>query len=198
MERLAPLVLVDVDGVLNAGQPGAGGYRRHWVFPGGIPYRLSLNPLHGQMLADLAGAADAELAWASYWQGRANTWIAPRVGLPPIRHVPIPNRWRHRARSSLGTWKAAAVAAWAGRAPFVWFEDEPDVPGYLARRPGVGRHLVVTVDPATGLTHRHLQQARTWLGDLGLVAFGARPQLTRAHFMTWMKLSGARPAPELA
>jgi hypothetical protein len=166
MERLAPLILVDVDGVLNAGQPEVGGYRRHWVFPFGIPRRLSLHPMHGQMLSELAAAANAELVWASYWRGRANTWIAPRIGLPSIRHVPIPSRGRRRARSSLGTWKAAHVAAWIGQAPFVWFEDEPDVPGYLARQPGLGGHLIVTIDPATGLTRHHVAQARAWLGDL--------------------------------
>lgn len=166
MERPAPLILVDVDGVLNPGQPGDSGYRRHWVFPAGIPHRLWLHPAHGHMLTELAQAAGAELAWASYWRNRANTWIAPRIGLPPIRHVPVPGRWRHRARSSLGTWKAAAVAAWAGQAPFVWFEDEPDVPGYLALQPGLGRHLIVTVDPMAGLAQHHIEQARTWLGDL--------------------------------
>jgi hypothetical protein len=62
--------------------------------------------------------------------------------------------------------EAAQVAAWIGQAPFVWFEDEPDVPGYLAQQPGLGRHLIVTVDPATGLTHHHIEQARTWLEDL--------------------------------
>ena len=86
MERPAPLILADVDGVLNPGQPEAGVYRRHWVFPGGIPRRLSLHPMHGQMLSELAQAAGAELARASYWRGRASTWIAPRIGLPPIRH----------------------------------------------------------------------------------------------------------------
>ena len=166
MERLAPLILVDVDGVLNAGRPGADGYRRRWVFPGGVPCRLSLNPVHGQMLSELAQAAQAELAWATYWRRRANTWIAPRIGLPSIRHVPIASRVRHARQWSLGTWKAAHVAAWIGQAPFVWFEDEPDVPGYLARQPGLGPHLIVTVDPATGLTRSHIEQARVWLGEL--------------------------------
>src|SRR6266480_6499862 len=64
MERPAPLILADVDGVLNPGQPEAGVYRRHWVFPGGIPRRLSLHPMHGQMLSELAQAAGAELARA--------------------------------------------------------------------------------------------------------------------------------------
>jgi hypothetical protein len=118
------------------------------------------------MLSELAQGTSAELVWASYWRKRANTWISPRIGLPSIRNVPIPSRWRLRTRSSLGEWKAAHVAAWIGQIPFVWFEDDPGVPGYLAQRPGLGPYLIVTVDPATGLTHLHIEQARTWLKDL--------------------------------
>jgi len=42
------------------------------------------------------------------------------------------------------------------------------VPGasHLARQPGLRRHLVVTVDPVTGLTGSHVEHARAWLDDL--------------------------------
>ena len=166
MQPPTPLILVDVDGVLNPARADAGAYRRHWVFPHGVAHRLLLNPSHGQMLTELAEAAGAELVWASYWQNRANTWIAPRVGLPSLRFVPIPMPWRVRARSSLGEWKARHVAAWIGQAPFVWLEDDPGVPRQLAQQPGLGRHLVVAVDPAIGLTHHHIAQARMWLDEL--------------------------------
>jgi hypothetical protein len=46
------------------------------------------------MLTELAGAAGAELVWASYWRDLANTWIAPRIGLPSLRFVRIRARWR--------------------------------------------------------------------------------------------------------
>src|SRR5215468_7597544 len=166
MEQLAPLILLDVDGVLNPDKPGAGGYRRHWVFPNGVAHRLLLDPGHGRMLSELAEAAGAELVWASYWRNRANTWIAPRIGLPSLRFVPIPPRWRSRTRSSLGSWKARHVAAWVGPRPFVWFEDDLDAASHLARQPGLGRHLMVKVVPVTGLIDSHVEQARAWLGNL--------------------------------
>jgi hypothetical protein len=166
MEPHVPLVLVDVDGVLNPARPAGLGYRRHWVFPAGVAHRLLLNPSHGRMLTDLADATGAELVWGSYWQNRANTWIAPRVGLPSLRFVPIPPRWRPGAWSSPGWWKARHVAAWIGDAPFVWFDDDLTVIGGLAGQPGLGRHLVVRVDPATGLTDDHVEQARAWLHNL--------------------------------
>jgi hypothetical protein len=165
MEFPTPLVLVDVDGVLNPGRPSSTEYRRHWVFPGGLVHRLSLNPNHGVMLMELARETGAELVWGSYWRNRANTWIAPRIGLPPLRFVPIPtprpSRW-----STPGQWKAEQVAAWIGRVPFVWLEDDPSIPGHLAGHRGLGQHLVVSVDPAVGLTHDHVERARTWLKAL--------------------------------
>ena len=167
IEPPAPLVLLDVDGVLNPARK-AWGYRRHWVFPYGMAHRLLLNPRHGQMLTELADATGAELVWASYWQDRANTWIAPRVGLPSLRYVPIPTRWTRLARPAPGPWKARHVAAWVGQTPFVWLEDDPNVTGCLAHEPDLGQHLVVKIDPALGLTQHHLEQARAWLGHLRL------------------------------
>ena len=166
MDAATPIVLLDVDGVLNPAGSHAAGYRRHWLFPGGVPHRLLLNPQHGPMLADLAEASGAELVWASYWRARANTWIAPRIGLPCLRFVPIPARLRLRARPSPGPWKARHVAAWIGQTPFVWLEDDPNVAGCLAAEPDLGRHLVIRIDPALGLTRHHVAQARAWLNDL--------------------------------
>jgi len=166
MEPPRPLVLVDVDGVLNPARSHAPGYRGQWVFPSGLAHRLLLNPSHGPMLTELAEVADAELVWASYWRHRANTWVAPRVGLPSLRFVPIPRRWRPHTGSSPGSWKGCHVAAWVGQTPFVWFEDDADAVASLGRQPGLGRNLVVKIDPVTGLTSSHVEQARAWLDDL--------------------------------
>jgi len=167
MGEPSPLVLLDVDGVLNPARSRAAGYRRHWVFPAGIAHRLLLNPRHGPMLAELAEVTGAELVWASYWQARANIWIAPRIGLPSLRFVPIPTRWGHTWRASArpepGPWKARHVAAWTGQIPFVWLEDDVNVAGCLTEEPGLGRHLVVRIDPAVGLTEQHVAKARAWL-----------------------------------
>jgi hypothetical protein len=92
--------------------------------------------------------------------------VAPRVGLPSLRFVPIPRRWRPHIRSSAGSWKACHVAAWVGQRPFVWFEDDADAVARLARQPGLDRHMMVKVDPVIGLTGAHVEQARAWLGDL--------------------------------
>ena len=157
-----PLVLVDVDGVLNPLQRSPG-YQRYRATPNGITYRLLLNPRHGPMLTGLAEATGAELVWASYWTDSANDWIGPRVGLPPLRSIPIPPR---DPKFTYGGWKALHVAEWIGRRPFVWLEDELDVPDALAGGPRLGPHLIVSVDPQKGLTDDHVEQARGWLEQL--------------------------------
>jgi hypothetical protein len=167
MPQSAAAVLLDVDGVLNPGRRTPG-YRRHRAFPVGIVLKLWLNPDHGPMLRELIADTGAELVWATYWRAHANDWISPRVGLPNLRYVPIPPYPRGDAgpdRPTLGGWKARHVAAWARTRPFVWFEDEPDVPDSLAALPDLGPHLVVPVDPVVGLTATHIALARDWLSS---------------------------------
>lgn len=103
--------------------------------------------------------------WATYWTDEANDWIAQRVGLPRLRHVPIAPL---DPRYSLGGWKARQVVSWIGARPFVWLADEPDVAGVLGSVPGLGPHLVVEIDPADGLTGAHVGRARSQLEQLGV------------------------------
>jgi hypothetical protein len=159
-------VLLDVDGVLNPVLRAHRGYRRYRACPDGVTFKLWLNTAHGQLLRRLIADTRAELVWASYWCEKANDWIGPRLGLPPLSHVPIPQR-PHGAEPSLGAWKARHVALWAKARPFVWFEDEPDVTECLLTEQTIGEHLLVAVDPLVGLTEEHLDRARAWLGRLG-------------------------------
>ncbi len=159
-----PVVLIDVDGVLNPLKRGPG-YHRHKCTPDGITYRLWLNAAHGPMLRALAEETGAELCWASFWKNAANDWIAPRVGLPELPHVPIPS-CPEDAGCTLGEWKVRHVVEWATGAPFVWFEDEPDAEECLAGAVDLPEHLLVPVDPITGLTEDHIEVARAWLKAL--------------------------------
>jgi hypothetical protein len=159
-------VLLDVDGVLNPVRRAHRGYRRHRASPQGVTFKLWLDMSHGRLLRRLIAETGAELVWASYWCDHANDWIGPRVGLPHLPHVPIPDRPADSGLS-LGAWKARQVALWAGHRPFVWFEDEPDVNDCLMTEQGIGEHLLVSVDPLVGLTEEHVDRARDWLTGLG-------------------------------
>ncbi|RKS74222.1 hypothetical protein BZB76_2731 [Actinomadura pelletieri DSM 43383] len=163
----SPVILLDVDGVLNPLERPHRGYKRRRCSPNGMTFKLWLNPAHGPDLLELAESTGAELAWASYWCDNANVWIAPRVGLPELPFVPIPQFPGVDEGRTLGAWKARHVAAWAKGRPFVWFEDEPDATRCIADEPDVAEHLLVEIDPLTGLTDGHIAAAETWLNALG-------------------------------
>ncbi|MFC5187735.1 HAD domain-containing protein [Actinomadura harenae] len=158
-----PLVLVDVDGVLNPFRRPHRRFRHHRVHPDGQSFRVWLDARHGRMLRALAAEGGAELAWATYWEDEANQWIGPRLGLPRLPFVPVPAFPGVEEGRSLGAWKARHVAAWTGGRAFVWFEDQADAAETLAGTPGVGDHLLVRVDPVTGLTPEHFEEAAAWL-----------------------------------
>ncbi|WP_241661181.1 hypothetical protein [Thermomonospora catenispora] len=115
---------------------------------------------------ELAESTGAEPAWAGYWCGGANEWIAPRIGLPELPFVPVPRFPGTPEAVSLDAWKARHVASWAGGRPFVWFEDEPDAAERLLDHLAWDSHLLIPVDPWEGLQEEHLERARLWLEHL--------------------------------
>ncbi|MBO0805007.1 MAG: hypothetical protein J2P25_18275 [Nocardiopsaceae bacterium] len=159
-----PLILVDVDEVLNLiGFSSASrrhlahhhGWRRGKAWSEGREYQLFVNPAHGRLLRDLARSTGAELAWATTLEDAANSYVAPLIGLPRLPAV-IP--------APVGE-KAAHAVPWTAGRRWVWLdndEDELATASRLARQAGQP-HLCVPVNPATGLTARDAELARTWL-----------------------------------
>lgn len=160
---MKPLLLVDVDGVLDpcftpkawGKRSGRDGWKRYDTTVAGVldddtgqalKVVQYLNANHGAMLLAAAAEADAELAWATTWNELANTYVGPKVGLPEL-----PVYW------SGGNPKRASVVLDAvGHRRFAWLDDSHGVIAACERSPwGHG----VWVHQRSGLMQYHLDKA---------------------------------------
>jgi hypothetical protein len=154
-----PVLLVDVDGVLNPwlaeGCPA--GFGVYDFFPG---ERVLLSPGHGELLLSLAH--DYELVWATAWEHRANRLICPVLALPELPVIEFPLSGR-----DLYFRKLPAVIEAVGDRPCAWIDDEhrPDHYTWGASR-GVPT-LIVDINPAEGLTSDVVARLADWAAALG-------------------------------
>jgi hypothetical protein len=167
-----PLILVDVDGVLNVITTAKErrrlcfheGWRQKRVELDAGAFRLFWNPASGPLLRRLAAETGAELAWGTTWEEYANLVVGPLLGLPRLPVAPVADFPR----------KADGLVPWTAGRPFVWFDDEPDAAEVTAKLAGGQPHLVVQVDEREGLTGRHADTARDWLRRIGQEGGGDR------------------------
>jgi hypothetical protein len=169
-----PVVLLDVDGVLNAVQPRRPEGWRRGTFSGFV---LTWDPTVTARLRGLHESGRVELQWLTTWTDRADELLAEPMGLP--RGLRIHGRegvlstgFRGQLRGLHGWWKLAAARAVAKAEPgrrIVWIDDDLAVPAadtseWLATNAQV---LVVAPDLVAGLTHGELDRVEAWLADPG-------------------------------
>jgi hypothetical protein len=156
-----PLLLIDIDGVLNpfvpTGDPIPAGYAERRI--GG--QRMLLNDAHGTWLRTLADRFD--LVWVSTWEAEANALVAPAIhaplDLPFIAFAErTPDGW---------TWKLPAVQRYAGERPLAWLDDDPgpDVAAWAAGR--ASPTLVISPDPRIGWTEDQHRRLLDFAAELG-------------------------------
>jgi hypothetical protein len=150
-----PLLLVDVDGVLSLFGPGVDRSLCTPALVEGIPHLLS-RPA-AELLGELAERF--ECVWCTGWEDRADGHLPYLLGLPPgWPHVAFSDRPEIDAH-----WKLRAIDAYAGAdRPVAWIDDAHDerCRAWAAARPGPT--LLVTTDPAVGLTREQAAQLATW------------------------------------
>jgi len=160
-----PLLLLDVDGVLNPWLIPTlpEGYEEHRIGP----FDVVLAAWHGPALVELCQQAGLELVWATTWEERANLEIAPRVGLPTdlawITFNPL------EIDLSTETRKLAFVQRWVGDRACVWIDDDLgfDAWTWAAERTEAGvPTLLVQPTPQRGLVRQHLDAIREWVAVL--------------------------------
>jgi len=165
-----PVLLLDVDGVLNAIRLDSPEGWRRGTFDG---FLLSWDPTVTARLRDLHESGRVELQWLTTWTTNADLLLAEPMGLPRgLRtHAPpdaAPTGFLGPLGGRSGWWKLAAARELAEAEPdrrIVWIDDElaeqpDDVVQWLGVHPNV---LVVAPDFVTGLTHEHLDAIEAWL-----------------------------------
>ncbi|WP_245563583.1 HAD domain-containing protein [Longispora albida] len=171
-----PVILVDVDGVLNpavrSGAPGMAeaGFIEHTLRltgPDGTTREggVWINPLHGQWLCELAGTG-AELVWATSWNHAAAEHLAPLLGLPDMPVVEVPADCAPRFGWS---GKIGPIRDLIGDRPAAWLDDSYGGRefGWAAERDGtIAPTLLVRVDPHQGLTRADIDTVHDWLRQI--------------------------------
>lgn len=174
MPESRPLLLLDVDGVLNAFGAWTlvdeeAGLRRDnvrapegWRSARVDGYHLLLNPEHTEWVATLSTRFD--MVWATMWQDRAPAALAHAVGFGadwPFIDFQRHQGYRTTQRTGLGIggYKFPGVVATVGDRPMVWIDDdlEPAIYEWAAERDSGGiPTLLVQPSPAEGWTRAEL------------------------------------------
>ncbi|MGY1709064.1 HAD domain-containing protein [Geodermatophilus sp. SYSU D00758] len=165
-----PILLLDVDGVLNAVAPELPAGWRRGRFNG---YVLSWDPTVTARLREWHDAARVEIQWLTTWAGDADRLLAEPMGLPRGLRVHArpgvgPTGFAGSVSSASGWWKLDMARAVAEEHPdrrIVWIDDDlayeaAGTGDWLAANPHV---LVVAPDVFAGLTHEHLDAVEEWL-----------------------------------
>jgi hypothetical protein len=170
-----PLLLVDIDGVVSLfGAPGHGGLGTpplsapppdsvsgsfHSIE--GIPHFLSSTA--AAHLLTLAGFF--ELVWASGWEEKANEYLPRLLGLPAELPFLRFSRDGGRTGPTQAHWKLASIDAYAGERPLAWVDDafNPACHTWAKARPAPT--LLVSTEPARGLTSTEKQRLVLWAGQ---------------------------------
>jgi hypothetical protein len=154
-ERQRPLLLVDVDGVLSLFGPGVDRSQCTPALVEGIPHFLSRRS--ATLVARLAARFDP--VWCTGWEDRADGHLPHLLGLPAgWPHLVFSDRPEDAAH-----WKLRAIDAYAGAdRPVAWIDDAHDerCRSWADARPGPT--LLVTTDPAVGLTEAQADQLEAW------------------------------------
>lgn len=157
-----PLLLVDVDGVISLfGFPAHERPAGRFAMVDGIAHFLSASA--GEHLRRLGGAF--ERVWCTGWEERANDHLPHLLGLDgPWPHLSF-ERATGPGTSMRGHWKLDAIDAYAGTRALAWIDDAhgETCEDWAARRQAAGAAtLLVTTEPALGMTERHVEELLAW------------------------------------
>lgn len=157
---LTPRLLLDVDGVLNAGYPvGWPTKRREHVYSESdrCEYRITWSPALADALIDMHIARVVEIVWCTTWCSEAHV-IEELLGWPELERAidvcPTPKGLEcHRL-------KLAAVNRELSRGPIIWADDEINLMATGRERDALREAgaLLITPIGKAGLNPDHLAE----------------------------------------
>jgi len=148
-----PVLFLDIDGVVNPFDgPCPAGFTEHDLFPGEQAIRV--NPDHGLWIIELMVTFD--IAWASAWNEDANQLLGPLLGIPVLPGLVMP------PAPFAPSAKVPLVAAHAGQRPAIWIDDIHTPEALTWRETRTAPTLLITADPAVGLTRTTVDHALAW------------------------------------
>lgn len=156
-----PILLIDVDGVISLfgfdhAAPPAGRYQ----LVDGITHFISETA--GRHLRRLSGSF--ELAWCTGWEEKANDYLPLALGLDgPLPHV----EFDRGTRPPQAHWKLGAIDRHIEPSrPVAWIDDAHDAGCVSWAAARAAPTLLVTTDPAVGLTDRETERLLEWARQL--------------------------------
>jgi HAD domain in Swiss Army Knife RNA repair proteins len=156
-----PLLLIDVDGVISLfgfdpAEPPAG----HFEMVDGIAHLLSASA--GGHLRELSH--QFELVWCTGWEEKANDYLPLALELPgPLPHV----IFEESDRPASAHWKVAGIDAGIDASrPLAWVDDAHDGRCTAWAHARSAPTLLVTTDPAVGLTETDVRRLQDWAKGL--------------------------------
>ncbi len=165
-----PILLLDVDGVLNTPRRDLPEGFARGRFNG---YVLTWDPGITARLRGLHESGRVEIQWLTTWTTDADRLLAGPMGLPRglVTHAradAVPTGFLGSLDGASGWWKLAVAREVAAAEPdrrIVWIDDDlaeqaDDTGEWLAAHPHV---LVVAPDLYVGLTHEQLDAVEAWL-----------------------------------
>jgi hypothetical protein len=165
-----PILLLDVDGVLNAACVDLPEGWARGTFNGFV---LSWDPSITARLRGLHESGRVEIRWLTTWAEDADRLLAGPMGLPQglrvhAREGAAPTGFLGALDGASGWWKLAVAQAVAEAEPdrrIIWIDDDlaeqaAETGEWLAANPHV---LVVAPKLYTGLTHQQLDAIEAWL-----------------------------------
>jgi hypothetical protein len=157
-----PLLFLDVDGVLSLfdfptdeGAPG----RFHFV--DGIAH--CIGDQCGRRVERLLARFDA--VWATGWEEKANEYLPTLLELPEL-DLPVLT-FDGRAVFGSANWKVQAIDEYAGDRPAAWVDDNHDEECHRWAAERAAPTLLVSTEPATGLSDEHVEQLIEWADRVG-------------------------------